>query len=146
MGSNHSPSTHLHLRFGWVMLLLFALMGLMLEALHGFKVPWYLDVGYETRRMMLRLAHVHGTLLGVINIVFALSLGAFGGVEQQRVVSASKLLRLGSVLLPGGFLLGGLHIYDGDPGLGIVFAPIGGLAFVAALFKIVQLARTGTKE
>ena len=146
MGSNHSPSTHLHLRFGWVMVLFFALMGLMLEALHGFKIPWYLDVGYETRRMMLRLAHVHGTLLGVINILFALSLSALGDAEEKRVVSASKLLRLGSVLLPGGFLLGGIHIYDGDPGLGIVFAPIGALAFIAALFKIAQLARTHLKQ
>ena len=124
----------------------FALMGLMLEALHGFKIPWYLDVGYETRRMMLRLAHVHGTLLGVINILFALSLSALGDAEEKRVVSASKLLRLGSVLLPGGFLLGGIHIYDGDPGLGIVFAPIGALAFIAALFKIAQLARTHLKQ
>ncbi|MGC6418803.1 MAG: hypothetical protein ACON3Z_16880 [Bradymonadia bacterium] len=128
------------------MVLFFALMGLMLEALHGFKIPWYLDVGYETRRMMLRLAHVHGTLLGVINILFALSLSALGDAEKKRVVSASKLLRLGSVLLPGGFLLGGIHIYDGDPGLGIVFAPIGALAFIAALFKIAQLARTHLKQ
>ena len=128
------------------MVLFFALMGLMLEALHGFKIPWYLDVGYETRRMMLRLAHVHGTLLGVINILFALSLSALGDAEEKRVISASKLLRLGSVLLPGGFLLGGIHIYDGDPGLGIVFAPIGALAFIAALFKIAQLARTHLKQ
>ena len=146
MGSNRTPGTNLHLRFGWVMVLLFALMGLILEALHGFKVPWYLDVGNETRRMMLRLAHVHGTLLGVINILFALSLNAFGSPEQKRVDGASKLLRFGSVLLPGGFLLGGLHIYDGDPGLGIVFAPIGALAFIAALFKIAQLARAAAKS
>ena len=51
------------------------------------------------------------------------------------------MLRVGAILLPGGFLLGGLHIYDGDPGLGIVLAPIGALAFVASMALTVSLVR-----
>ena len=63
-----------HLRFGWWSLLLFLTMGIVLEVMHGFKVGWYLDVGNETRRLLLRLAHAHGTLLSLVHVVFALTL------------------------------------------------------------------------
>ena len=130
-----------HLVFGWTMFLVFAILGLLLEALHGFKIGWYLDVGNETRRMMLRLAHVHGTLLGAVNILFAVTIGALSNSPAVTLMRASKMLRVGAILLPGGFLLGGLHIYDGDPGLGIVLAPIGALAFVASMALTVSLVR-----
>jgi hypothetical protein len=64
-----------HARIGWWSLLVFAALGLLLESFHGFKVAAYLDVSNETRRLMWRLAHVHGTLLGVL-ILFGLSVGA----------------------------------------------------------------------
>jgi hypothetical protein len=39
-----------------------------------------------------------------------------------------------TLLLPGGFLLGGVVIYDGDPGVGIFLLPVGALLlFVAVL-------------
>ena len=60
-----------HLRFGWWSLLLFACLGLSLEAMHGFKVGWYLDVTHETRRLMFRLAHAHGTLLALGHVALA---------------------------------------------------------------------------
>lgn len=60
-----------HLSFGWWSLLLFLVVGIGLEALHGFKVAWYLNVGMETRRLMWRLAHAHGAFLGVIHIALA---------------------------------------------------------------------------
>ncbi|MBV71189.1 MAG: hypothetical protein CMH52_07535 [Myxococcales bacterium] len=130
-----------HLVFGWTMFLVFTILGLLLEALHGFKIGWYLDVGNETRRMMLRLAHVHGTLFGAVNILFAVTIGALSNSPAVTLLRASKMLRVGAILLPGGFLLGGLHIYDGDPGLGIVLAPIGALAFVASMALTVSLVR-----
>ncbi len=40
----------LHLRFGWWSLLVFLLLGLVLETLHGFKIGWYLDVSNSIRR------------------------------------------------------------------------------------------------
>ena len=95
----------------------------------------------ETRRLMLRLAHAHGTLFAIINIAFALSIEHFGQWSTRRVDLASRALRMASVLLPGGFFVGGLHIYDGDPGLGIVLAPFGALAMVVALVVTVQGAR-----
>ena len=60
-----------HLIFGWWALAGFALLGLALEALHGFKVHWFLDPGYETRRLLWRLAHAHGALLSLVHLGFA---------------------------------------------------------------------------
>jgi hypothetical protein len=38
-----------------------------------------------------------------------------------------------SVLMPGGFLLGGIWVYAGDPGLGILLVPVGGVLLFAAV-------------
>ena len=43
------------------------------------------------------------------------------------------LLVASIVLLPGGFFLGGLVIHQGDPGLGIVLAPIGAITLILAV-------------
>ena len=118
------------LRFGWCALAIFMLGGLILEALHGFKVGWYLDVGYETRRLMFQLAHAHGSLLAIINIAFALSLGHLHGREFKRLDLASRSLKFASILMPGGFFAGGVIIHDGDPGLGIIAVPLGALAAI----------------
>lgn len=118
------------LRFGWCALAIFMLGGLILETLHGFKVGWYLDVGYETRRLMFQLAHAHGSLLAIINIAFAVSLGHLKGREFKHLDLASRSLKFASILMPGGFFAGGVIIHDGDPGLGIIAAPLGALAAI----------------
>ena len=64
------------MRFGWWSLLLFLTLGIVLEAMHGFKVGWHLDVGNEARRLLWTLAHAHGTLLALIHIGFALTVRA----------------------------------------------------------------------
>lgn len=125
-----SELTRTHLRFGWGALTLFMLGGLALEALHGFKVGFYLDVDVETRRTMWRLAHAHGALLALVNLAFAWAVGQLS--DWPRAGSASKLLRAGTVLLPAGFFLGGAWIHGGDPGLGVLLAPVGGLLVVIA--------------
>ena len=63
-----------HLRVGWLALLVFLSLGIILESLHGFKVGLYLDVSNQTRRFMWTLAHAHGTLLALVNLAFALTL------------------------------------------------------------------------
>ena len=73
-----------HLKFGWWSLLLFLSLGIFLEALHGFKVSWYLNVGVETRRLMWRLAHAHGTLISLIHIAFAASVFMIGDSSDTR--------------------------------------------------------------
>ena len=111
----------------------FLTLGMGLEGLHGFKVGWYLDVANEARRLTWTLAHAHGTLLALIHLAFAHVLGwrPAGGLQRRRV--ASGCLLGASVLLPGGFFLGGIVIYDGDPGLAILLVPVGGALLLAGV-------------
>jgi len=126
---------HRHLRFGWWALFVFVSLGIALEIFHGLKIDWYMRVSNETRRLMLTLAHAHGTLLSLVNIAFALTARVVNGPREAsgKQVLASKLLKAATLLLPGGFFLGGVVIYGGDPGLGIFLVPIGGFALLLAV-------------
>ena len=95
------------MRFGWFALLLFATLGIALESMHGFKVGWYLDVENEVRRRMWRLAHAHGGLLAIVNILYALVAGSQEPPAAERLAKASPLLIAAALLLPLGFFLGG---------------------------------------
>lgn len=125
-----------HLRWGWTALLVFAVLGLALETLHGFKVRAYLDVSNDTRRLMWTLAHAHGALLGVLNVLYGVTVSGFAGAEPD--VLTSRALRLAAVLLPAGFFLGGVNPYGGDPGLGVLLVPAGAAALIVALARIVR--------
>ena len=126
-----------HRRFGWWALFVFATLGLALELLHGFKIQMYLSVSNETRRLMWTLAHAHGVLLALINIVVGLSLDA-GQLPLQEVRRISVTLLTASILLPVGFFLGGVAFYEGDPGVGIVIVPIGAVVLLVALFTLAR--------
>lgn len=123
-----------HLSYGWWSLLIFLTLGVLLEALHGFKAAMYLNVSNEMRRLLWTLAHAHGTLLALIHIAFAVTLPHLPrwlGTARER---ASRCLLAATVLLPAGFFLGGLVLHGNDPGLGIVLVPLGALLlFVAVL-------------
>ena len=126
--------TKRHLRFGWWTLLIFLILGLVLEGLHGFKIGYYLKVSSETRRLMWTLAHAHGTLLALVNIAFAFSARLLPEWSARERGVASVCLRGATLLIPTGFFLGGLVIYSGDPGLGIILVPIGALMLIVAVF------------
>ena len=123
-----------HLRLGWWALLFFLTLGIVLEALHGFKVGAYLNVSNSTRRLMWTLAHAHGTLLALINLAFGLTVRALTEWPASRRSVASACLIGASVLLPGGFFVGGIVTYGGDPGLGILLVPLGALLLFVAVF------------
>ena len=78
-----SDLTSRHLRFGWGSLLVFVLLGGVLEGMHGFKVDWYLAVGNETQRLMWRLAHAHGTFLSLVHVAFAFTVKRCSRQEQR---------------------------------------------------------------
>ena len=138
-----SPLARRHLRIGWWSILLFLTLGAVLEALHGFKVDWYLNVANETRRLMWTLAHSHGVLIGVLHVAFAFTLQF---VEEERAGwrrPAAACLTGALVLLPGGFLLGGIWVYGGDPGRGVLLVPVGAaLLFVAVLLTARRVSRS----
>ena len=134
-----------HLFYGWSLLVLFMALGVVLEALHGFKTGFYLDVSNETRRLMWRLAHAHGTFMGLVQIAFAYSLTRIPSWDAKVRHFSSLCLNAASVLLPLGFFLGGLAIRGGDPGLGILLVPLGALLLLAT-GATTALAIRGEKE
>jgi hypothetical protein len=127
-----------HLRFGWWSVLAFGTFGLVLESLHGFKIGAYLDVSNETRRLTWTLAHAHGTLLGLVHVLFGLTLATFPELSARNVRFISRSLVAASVLLPGGFFLGGIVFYSGDPGLGVLLVPFGAVLLLAAVFYLAR--------
>ena len=117
----------------------FLLLGATLETLHGFKVGFYLDVSNETRRLMWTLAHAHGALLGLVNVAAGLSLHALPALaEDTRMSLVSTTLIAAAVLLPAGFLAGGVSFYSGDPGMGIALVPVGAACLAIAVFLMAR--------
>jgi hypothetical protein len=133
----------LHLRLGWLWLAIFIAAGLVLEALHGMKVGAYLDLSQAPRRHMWTLAHAHGSLIGLVHLGLAATLHARPELEDGRAGRvASRCLIAAGVLLPLGFMLGGVWTFGGDPGLGVLLVPPGGvLLLLAAVVMARALAR-----
>jgi hypothetical protein len=123
-----------NLRFGWWSLLVFLSLGGVLEALHGFKVGWYVDVGSDMRRLMFTLAHAHGTALALVNIAAGLTGRSVKALTPRASVCFSLIWA--GILFPVGFFLGGVVTYGGDPGLGIWLVPIAALLLFYSVVRI----------
>lgn len=116
-------------------MLVFLSLGIVLEVFHAFKVQWYLSVAYETRRLMFTLAHAHGTLLSLMHIAFGCTLLLLQPPGSWK--RTSRCLTWSSLLIPGGFLLGGVVIFrgTGDPGIGILLLPVGAVLLLIAVYQ-----------
>lgn len=125
------PAMQKTLRTGWLLLAVSLPLGVTLEALHGFKIQAY--VSSEMRREMWRLAHAHGTLLGLLCLVFTVL--AEKHLADPARASIAKLVRWGAVLMPLGFFAGGILNSEGDPSLGVFIVPIGAALLVIALVR-----------
>ncbi|MGH0028471.1 MAG: hypothetical protein ACQGVC_01665 [Myxococcota bacterium] len=134
--SPHAALVRRHLVAGWTLLLLFLSLGIVLEVMHGFKIGWYLDTDQQTRRHLMTLAHAHGVLLALVQVAFAATLYLAPALDARAARWASPCLLCGALLMPAGFLLGGLFPYGGDPGLGVLLVP----PSAALLFVGVALA------
>lgn len=126
----NDPPSRAALRLGWTLLAIFLLGGLTLEFLHLIKAPWYLEV--RIRRELWVLAHAHGALLAVLNLLFAYSAAHCLPEERKRAL-ASRMIRWGAVLVPAGFFLGGLGNSESDPSLFIIATPVGALMVLHAV-------------
>src|SRR4029079_18683027 len=99
----------------------------------------YLDVSNETRRLMWTLAHAHGTLLALVHVIFALTWRAApASLPTPRLISSSLIAA--SVLLPGGFFLGGVAFYSGDPGVGVLLVPVGAILLLTSAGLVARAA------
>lgn len=128
-----------HALVGWTGLLIFLTLGILLEVLHGLKLDLYLDVRQETRRFMWTLAHAHGTLFSLVHLAFAWSLtfcSRWMNEPGAGFGSASWAFTGGLVLMPLGFLLGGIWTYGGDPGVGIFLVPAGALLMLFGCVRV----------
>jgi Na+-driven multidrug efflux pump len=117
----------------------FVLLGVVLETFHAFKWTGYLHVEHETRRLMLRLAHAHGTLLSVVQIVFALSARA-----EPRLLGSVRpaAMLLGQWMVPLGFLLGAIGARGGDPGPLVALLPAGAIAWLVLYLMLLAAVVT----
>jgi hypothetical protein len=80
-------------------------------------------------------------------VLFAVSLRTFPefAAAHRRLVSLALIWA--TVLLPGGFLAGGLFVYGGDPSLGVLAVPFGAVLFLlAALLLGRASSEVGTAE
>ncbi|XXF74953.1 hypothetical protein P2318_17930 [Myxococcaceae bacterium GXIMD 01537] len=111
-----------HARFGWTLLLAALAFGAVLETLEGFR--WAPLVSDAWKQRLWSLAHFHGAALGLVNLVYVPWADT---LAEPRRGKASWMLRLGSLGLPLGFLLGGIGHPEGDPSLGILLSPLGAL-------------------
>lgn len=124
-----------HLQLGWLALLIFVMLGVVLESLHGFKVGAYVNPSNATRRLVWTLAHAHGTLLGLVHIAFAFTVRRWAAAAApSRIILASHGLSAATLLLPGGFFLGGFGVRGADPGLGIWLVPAGALSLLFSVW------------
>jgi len=134
-----------HLRFGWWSLLVFVVLGIVLEALHGLKVAWYLEIAHQPRRFTWTLAHAHGTLLAVVNVLLGLMLRRLPAWSGRSRTIASLSLLGATILLPAGFFVGGLFPYEGDPGFGIFLVPVGGFLLAVSVLLVAVHCRDASK-
>jgi hypothetical protein len=126
------------IRQGWISLALWIVFGILIEGFIGFRIPALLDD--LVRRDLFRLAHAHGTLLNLVLIAAAIC----ARLELIQLGSIPSLgLRAAVVLLPLGFLAGGIWHFKDDPGVGIIFVPVGALLL---LITAVQIGWSAAKQ
>jgi len=137
----------MHVRVGWWVILLFVVMGIALEAMHGFKVGWYLNANLETRRTLLMLAHAAGVAIGILHVAFAASIRRASEWKAANRSFASASLLAATLAIPGGLILAAVFLQaNGSPGMGVVLAGTGMLLIAAAIAYTAVGMRVRTAE
>ncbi len=118
----------------WISLAAWMSVGMLLEALIAFRSPAYLQD--PLRRELFRLAHTHGAVLNLVLVIASMYL-------SNRSLTLANPARIafqaGVVLMPLGFLLGGLWHTETDPNMFVFLAPAGGILVIFAVVSIAFL-------
>jgi hypothetical protein len=129
-------SAKLHLRLALVLVALVLSSGLVLESLVGLRTRAWMDDALL--RELVRLAHAHGGLLGLVNVALAFAMGWLKTPELwARRVRVAALL--GAVLVVAGFFGGGVWHGVSDPGPMVLFVPAGALLVIASVVAVALL-------
>jgi hypothetical protein len=121
----------------WLSIAIWMGFGLLLEGFLGYKIPIYLQD--QQRRELFRLAHTHGTFLGLVLLAAAVVIQRLN-ISPPR--AARVAIQLGTGLMPLGFLVAGVWHSEGDPGLAIWLVPPAALLviFGAVAFALASRA------
>ena len=116
---------------GWFSLAIFMAFGLLFEGLIGYRSPAYLND--PMRRELFRLAHAHGTILSLVLLIADQYLAS-----REITIPRPALLslRIGAVIMPLGFLLGGIWHTETDPHFLVILSPIGGVMLIFGIITI----------
>ncbi|UJR80970.1 hypothetical protein [Sandaracinus amylolyticus] len=117
-------------RVGWTALLAWALFGLALEAMHGFKIGAYLDDALA--RELLVLAHAHGVGLSLVVLVFG---EAGTPLFDHGDHGAMRALHIGALIVPLAFALSSIAHPEGDPNVIVWLVPIGAVLVIYAIAR-----------
>lgn len=126
---------------GWISIAVWMTFGLLLEGLLGYKTPAYLLD--NERRELFRLAHTHGTFLGLLLIAAALCAQRFGESPPRVAMNA---LRIGAFFMPFGFLLSGVWHYESDPGLAIWLVPPSALLLIFGVIAFALASHASLRQ
>ena len=121
-------------RWGYCGLFVWALLGFLLEAAHGWKWAPYLDD--DLARELLRLAHAHGVLLSLVCVTYSSAGVRLLETRSDCGRSVRLLLTAADVAMPLGFALSAVGHGESDPGFAIWLVPVGGGCLLAALGQL----------
>lgn len=117
--------------FGFGALLLWATLGIALEAAHAFKLSPYLD--HPARRELLVWGHAHGVGLALVVLAYAAS-----GALHEDVIASGKRLRRAAAIMPLGFMLSVFGQTESDPGPAIWLVPVGAAWLLWGLWGVLR--------
>ena len=128
---------------GWLSIAVWMGLGLLLEGFLGYKIPAYLQD--QQRRELFRLAHTHGTFLGLLLVAAAVVIQRLD-ISPPRAARAA--IRLGAGIMPLGFLIAGVWHSEADPGLAIWLVPPAALLMIfgAVAFSLASRTRGKTRQ
>jgi hypothetical protein len=82
---------------------------------------------------MWTLAHAHGTLFSLIQLAAAASIDLYPAMARRLAGVIFWGLLIGQVVMPAGFLLGGVWLQGGEPGPGVFLVPIGAAGMMGGI-------------